>query len=80
MFKGVIYERKNIINGKKYIGQTINLSNRNYDWNNKNDKLLNRFMSIREAAEKLNISHIQISRCCNNKLKTTMGYIFKFDK
>ena len=211
MFKGVIYERKNIINGKKYIGQTINLTNRNYVWNNKNkkyggnyinnaknkygienfettilttiysndkdelhtalnefekmyisvyntlipngyniseggqgsnghkmpndlleklrklstgrhpsketrekmskshkgidghkpteeqifrmkkkmgkpvlmydknDKLLNRFMSIREAAEKLNISHIQISRCCNNKLKTTMGYIFKFD-
>ena len=45
----------------------------------KNDKLLNRFMSIREAAEKLNISHTLISRCCNNKLKTTMGYIFKFD-
>ena len=38
MFKGVIYERKNIINGKKYIGQTINLTNRNYVWNNKNKK------------------------------------------
>lgn len=36
------------------------------------------FLSIREAANIMNIDHICISRCCNNKQKTTNGYMFEF--
>ena len=41
-------------------------------------KLLNEYVSIREASRNAYISYSAISRCCNNKLKTAGGYIWRF--
>ena len=38
------------------------------------------FESVRYAAKSLNLSHSNISRCCNKKMKHTGGYIFSYQK
>lgn len=40
-------------------------------------KILNTFYSMKEASRKTNIPQSSISLCCNKKLKTTGGYIWK---
>lgn len=41
---------------------------------------IKKFDSVREAAKKLNLSHANISRCCNGLIKHTGGFIFKYEK
>lgn len=41
-------------------------------------KLLNIFSSIKEASKALNVQASGISGCCNNRYKTSYGYIWKF--
>lgn len=41
---------------------------------------INEYNSIKEASQKLNITKSSISRVCNNKQKTTGGFILKFVK
>ena len=41
-------------------------------------KLLNIFSSIKEASKALNVQESGISGCCNNRYKTSYGYIWKF--
>ena len=36
------------------------------------------FKSLTEASKELKINCSNIGRCCNNKLKTAGGFIFKF--
>lgn len=45
----------------------------------KNNTLLNIFSSCSEAARILNLDSSAISKVCRNKLKTTGGYIFKYE-
>jgi hypothetical protein len=40
---------------------------------------INRFNSMKEASDKLNIAITGISMCCSNKAKTAGGFIFKLD-
>lgn len=44
----------------------------------KNLDLLNQYCSIREASRISKVSVSGISGCCNDKLKTAGGYIWKF--
>lgn len=44
----------------------------------KNMNLIAEYSSIKEAAEKTNIKSVNISGNCNNHVKSTHGYIFKF--
>lgn len=41
-------------------------------------KIIDNFSSLKEAGEKTGIAASSISSCCNNKLKTAGGYIWKF--
>ncbi len=41
-------------------------------------KLINTFESIREAAKQVKIGREGISRCCQDKLKTSGGFVWKF--
>ena len=45
---------------------------------NKSGELLNEYDSISEAAENNKISSGNISRCCNQNIKTYKGYIWRF--
>lgn len=42
-------------------------------------KILNRFSSIKEATQKLNIKNHHISSCAAGKRKTSNGYIWKYE-
>lgn len=44
----------------------------------KDNNMLEKYVSIREAALKNQIGKEGISRCCNKKLKTSGGFIWKF--
>lgn len=44
----------------------------------KDGVLIETFASAHEAEIKLGINHSHISQCCNNKRKSTGGYIWKF--
>jgi hypothetical protein len=46
---------------------------------NLDNELLNEFNSIEEASKYLSIGTSGISKCCHNKLKTSGGYIFKYN-
>lgn len=48
-----------------------------YDLNN---KIINKFNSLAEAGRSLNKSYNLISNCCNERIKTAYGYIWKFAK
>jgi hypothetical protein len=41
---------------------------------------INEYHSVRVAANYLNLSHSNISRCCNGKSKHAGGYIFRYEK
>lgn len=41
-------------------------------------KLVNEFISTREAERQTKISHSHISKCCKNKYKSAGGYIWKY--
>jgi group I intron endonuclease len=43
-----------------------------------NDNIIKEWSSIKEAAEALGIRETGISLCCNNKLKTSNKYVWKF--
>jgi len=45
---------------------------------NKQDDIIAEYGSIREAHRLTNIDRKSISQCCNNKMKTAGGYIWKF--
>ena len=44
----------------------------------KNMNLLNEFQSINEASRELGFFNTNISSCCIGKIKTSMGYIWRF--
>ena len=44
-----------------------------------NGEFVDKFSSIREAAIKNNYSKAHIGNCCNNRVKTAYGYIWKFE-
>jgi hypothetical protein len=46
---------------------------------NINGELIKKFKSVRDAARSLNISHSNISKCCNGKFKHTSGFIFRYE-
>ena len=41
---------------------------------------ISEYKSTRDAARKLKNSHSNISRCCNNIMRHSHGYIFKYSK
>lgn len=43
------------------------------------NKLINKFISIMDASRQTGISDNKISRCCNGRVKSADGYVFKFD-
>lgn len=45
----------------------------------KDGKVVNRWCSISEAAEFLGISYPNISACCHGRLKTSGGYVWKYE-
>jgi hypothetical protein len=44
----------------------------------KNNSILNIFNSVKEASEKTNTEKTNISKVCNNKIKTANGFFWKF--
>jgi hypothetical protein len=45
-----------------------------------NGEYIKKYNSVREASRKLELSHANISKCCNGIFKHTGGYIFKYEK
>jgi hypothetical protein len=43
-------------------------------------KFIREFKSVRSASRELNISHSNISRCCNGLYKHTYGFIFRYER
>lgn len=44
----------------------------------KNNNIVNSFLSMRDAERKLGIDHSAICRCCKGEMKSTHGYTFKY--
>ena len=44
----------------------------------KDGKLVNKYSSISDAERETGVSHSSIIKCCNNKLKTAGGFIWKY--
>lgn len=44
------------------------------------NKLVNEFISVREAERQMKIYHGSIIKCCKHKLKSTGGYIWRYKK
>lgn len=65
----IIYKATNLLNGKVYIGQTIQTLK---------DRMGEIFNSIIEAAEKYNIAPTHISRVCRGKRNRSGGFHWEY--
>jgi len=60
---------------------TINIKNyKSVNVYTKNNEFIKMFKSIKHASEELNVSSPHISSVCKGKLKSTGGYIFKYNE
>lgn len=71
------------INNSYYVGVQNRKKNNSYNIKpviqyTKDGVEINRFKSLSEASRQTNISDGSISYCCNDKLKTAGGYIWKY--
>lgn len=64
--------------GKEIIKESIKLLKKKVIQYDKKMNEINRYNSIKEAANKLNIFESGICNCCKNKLKTSGGFIWKY--
>lgn len=65
----------NTIGGDNYDILSIKKPVTQYDYDG---NIINKYISVSEASRQTNISSIDISMCCNKKLYTAGGYIWRF--
>lgn len=86
-----VYEIRNTLNNKRYIGSSINIYRRWRDHKRKNNKkavyqidpateeIIAEYSSTKEAAMQFSKStYSSISLCCNGKYKTAFGFKWKY--
>ena len=62
-----IYLRTNLVNGKQYVGQTVNFKNREYDWKCLKAIYANKYLSNARAKYGFENFKVEILKECNTK-------------
>ena len=60
-----VYLRTNLVNGKQYVGQTVNFKNREYDWKCLKAIYANKYLSNARAKRFINLTYYNITPTCH---------------